>query len=157
MSNPTVLIAEDNRGLARVLSCKLRTTGMLPTVCRDGAEAWAAFESQRPTAIISDYQLPGLNGLEFAKRVRQVASAEELPFVLVTGRESELDAIELRVSLGISAVLAKPFSPTELCELLRDLIATATMAAASNRSSTNVPAVGYSCNLINASAASSRS
>lgn len=125
MSNPTILIAEDNRGLARVLSCKLRTTGMLPTVCRDGTEAWAAFESQRPTAIISDYQMPGMNGLELAERVRRVASAEEIPFVLVTGRETDLDAVELRSSLGIAAVLAKPFSPTELCELLRSLIAAA--------------------------------
>lgn len=128
MSYPTVLIAEDNRGLARVLSFKLRTTGMLPTVCRDGAEAWAAFVSQRPMAIVSDYQMPGLNGLELAERVREVASAEELPFVLVTGRETDLDATALRSSLGISAVLAKPFSPTELCELLRNLIAAAAVA-----------------------------
>lgn len=125
MSNPTVLIAEDNLGLARVLSCKLRTTGMLPTVCRNGAEAWAAFESQRPAAIISDYQMPGLNGLELAERVRQVASAEDLPFILVTDRESELDVVALRSSLGISAVMTKPFSPAELCELLRNLIAAA--------------------------------
>lgn len=130
MSNPTVLIAEDNLGLARVLSCKLRTTGMLPTVCRNGAEAWAAFESQRPAAIISDYQMPGLNGLELAERVRQVASAEDLPFILVTDRESELDVVALRSSLGISAVMTKPFSPAELCELLRNLIAAAAAAAA---------------------------
>lgn len=129
MSYPTVLIAEDNRGLARVLSFKLRTTGMLPTVCRDGDEAWAAFNSQRPMAIVSDYQMPGLNGLELAARVREVASAEELPFILVTGRETDLDALALRSSLGISAVLAKPFSPTELCELLRNLIAAAALAA----------------------------
>lgn len=128
MSNPTVLIAEDNLGLARVLSCKLRTTGMLPTVCRNGAEAWAAFESQRPAAIISDYQMPGLNGLELAERVRQVASAEDLPFILVTDRESELDVVALRSSLGISAVMTKPFSPAELCELLRNLIAAAAAA-----------------------------
>lgn len=129
MSYPTVLIAEDNRGLARVLSFKLRTTGMLPTVCRDGTEAWAAFSAQRPTAIVSDYQMPGLNGLELAERVREVAPAEELPFVLVTGRETDLDALALRSSLGISAVLAKPFSPTELCDLLRNLIAAAAVIA----------------------------
>lgn len=129
MSYPTVLIAEDNRGLARVLSFKLRTTGMLPTVCRDGAEAWASFNSQRPMAIVSDYQMPGLNGLELAERVREVASADELPFILVTGRETDLDATALQSSLGISAVLAKPFSPTELCELLRNLIAAAAAVA----------------------------
>ena len=129
MSYPTVLIAEDNCGLARVLSFKLRTTGMLPTVCRDGAEAWAAFNSQRPMAIVSDYQMPGMNGLELAERVREVASPDELPFVLVTGRETDLDATALRSSLGISAVLAKPFSPTELCELLRNLIAAAAAVA----------------------------
>lgn len=122
MSQPTVLVAEDNPGLARVLSFKLRTTGMLPIVCRDGVEAWAAFQSQRPMAVVSDHQMPGMTGIELAERIRRVASAEEVPFVLVTGRQIEVDSARLCQSLGIAAVLPKPISPTALCQLLRDLI-----------------------------------
>ena len=124
MTPPTILVAEDNPGLARVLSFKLRTTGMLPTVCRDGVEAWAAFQSRRPMAVVSDLLMPGMTGLELVERIREVATPEEVPFVLVTGRQLQVNVEELRARYGIAAVLSKPISPTDLCQLLRDLIAT---------------------------------
>lgn len=125
MMPPTILVAEDNPGLARVLSFKLRTTGMLPTICRDGVEAWASFESRRPMAVVSDLLMPGMTGIELAERIRAVATPEEVPFVLVTGRQLEVNVEELRERFGIAAVLSKPISPTDLCQLLRDLIAAA--------------------------------
>lgn len=125
MSHPTVLVAEDNPGLARVLSFKLRTSGLLPTVCHDGAEAWAMFQANRPTAVLSDHQMPGMTGIELAERIRRVATPEEVPFVLVTGYQSLMDMDDLRERLGIAAVLSKPLSPTALCHLLRDLVSAA--------------------------------
>ena len=120
MTQPIVIIAEDNPGLARVLSLKLKSSGFEPLICSDGQFAWEAFQSNTVAAIMSDQEMPRMSGIEFCRQVRAID--QEVPFLLVTGRKLELDTKALEEELNICQVFGKPFSPSEVVAVLREAI-----------------------------------
>ena len=104
-----ILIAEDNPGLARVLSFKFKTSGFAPLVCSDGQSAWEAFQQNDFVAVVSDQEMPRMTGIELCKNVRSVDP--EIPFFLVTGRQMELRSAGVQEEHSINEIFAKPFSP----------------------------------------------
>ncbi|MCC9600042.1 response regulator [Stieleria sp. JC731] len=115
-----ILIAEDNPGLARVLSFKFESYGFNPIVCDDGTSAWEAFEQTEIAAVVSDHEMPGLSGLELISLVRQ--SKPNVPCFLVTGRKLELVRDRRVIELGIHEVFGKPFSPVVVVETVAQII-----------------------------------
>lgn len=111
-SSPVVVIAEDNPGLARVLSFKFKSSGFTPIVCSDGQIAWEAFQSNDPVAVISDQEMPRMSGVELCRSVR--AENATIPFFLVTGRQLELSNTGIIEELGITKIFGKPFSPADV-------------------------------------------
>ncbi|WP_197454307.1 response regulator [Stieleria varia] len=112
-----ILIAEDNPGLARVLTFKIKSGGYLPLTCGDGREAWSVFEANPDIqAIISDQEMPYLTGIELFHRVRQVN--QSIILFLVTGRQLELSQSSISDELNISQIFGKPFSPGALLSTL---------------------------------------
>ncbi len=107
--SPHVLIAEDNPGLARVLSFKFKSCGFTPLVCKDGMAAWEAFSSGTFAAVVSDQEMPRMTGVELCRQIR--ASESTVPFFLVTGRALELSTTGIAEELQINEIFAKPFSP----------------------------------------------
>ena len=120
MSEPIVIIAEDNPGLARVLSFKLKSSGLQPLICADGEFAWEAFESNQVAAILSDQEMPRLSGVELCRRIRSVD--RRIPFFLVTGRQLELADQGLEEELGIHQIFGKPFSPADVVQAVHEAI-----------------------------------
>jgi DNA-binding response OmpR family regulator len=114
MSNklPIVLIAEDNPGLARVLSFKFKSSGFAPLVCADGQFAWEAFQSNPVAAIVSDQEMPRMSGIDLCRNVR--SQNPNVPFFLVTGRQMELSTATAADELNIQRVFGKPFSPADV-------------------------------------------
>lgn len=104
-----VLIAEDNPGLARVLTFKFKSCGFTPVACANGKLAWEAFQNETFSAVVSDQEMPLMTGIELCQNIRSVNAA--IPLFLVTGRQLELSNTEVVKSLGISELFAKPFSP----------------------------------------------
>lgn len=125
MSQPirTALVAEDNSALSRVISFALRRAGFQTTVAINGDEAWEAAQVASFDLIVTDYQMPGLTGVELAARIRDLPNFAETPIVLLTAKALELNAEQLRDQYGVAAVLTKPFSPSELAELVNRLTA----------------------------------
>lgn len=107
--SPHVLIAEDNPGLARVLSFKFKTSGFIPIVCGDGMAAWEAFQNNDFVAVISDQEMPRMTGVQLCRNIRE--SESMVPFFLVTGRQLELSSTGIAEELSISEIFSKPFSP----------------------------------------------
>jgi DNA-binding response OmpR family regulator len=106
---PKVLIAEDNPGLARVLSFKFKSCGFTPIVCGDGMLAWEAFQNGGFAAVVSDQEMPRMTGVELCRKIRE--SLSEVPFFLVTGRQLELSSTGIAEELNINRIFSKPFSP----------------------------------------------
>ena len=79
-----VLIAEEDLTAAKVLQAALERLGHRPTVTRSGAEAWAAFDREPPPLIVSGWRLPGLDALEFCRKVRLRPNPLYPYFILLT-------------------------------------------------------------------------
>jgi CheY-like chemotaxis protein len=117
---PKVLIAEDNPGLARVLSFKFKSCGFDPITCANGGEAWKSFCDSQVAAVVSDHEMPIMSGLELIQRVREMDA--KLPCFLVTGRQLELSRDPRVIALSIQEVFGKPFSPGTVVSAVAEAI-----------------------------------
>jgi DNA-binding response OmpR family regulator len=105
-----VLLVDDDPTVAEVASSYLRATGFVVEEARDGFAALQAAERMSPDLVVLDRMLPGIDGLEVFRRLRERMSA---PVILLTALGSEDDRIA-GLEAGADDYLAKPFSPREL-------------------------------------------
>ncbi|MGD1936168.1 MAG: response regulator transcription factor [Cyanophyceae cyanobacterium] len=116
-----ILVVEDDPEIAGLIRSTLEREGFEVLVCGDGVGAIAQYQSWQPMAIVLDWMLPGLDGLEVCARIRQQPGPVD-PFILMlTARGEELDRI-IGLSTGADDYLVKPFSPRELVARIRALL-----------------------------------
>ena len=121
MGTLNILLVDDDRSLVTTLSYGLRkamgeTTSV--AVCFSGSEALALLATQAFDVVVSDFNMPGPSGLEFLNRIRQ--DYREMILVLITAYGT--DALEEGVrQLGVGYI-TKPFEPSFLVQLIKDLI-----------------------------------
>ena len=116
-SKPTVLIVEDDPGIADTLQYALRTDGFEPLWCATGETALAL--AARADLVILDVGLPDISGFELFKRLR--ALREDLPVLFLTARGDEIDRV-VGLELGADDYVTKPFSPRELVARVRTVL-----------------------------------
>jgi two-component system response regulator MprA len=119
---PTVLIADDDHKITDMLRRTLIYEGYGVLTAADGKEALAQAQAHHPDLVVLDWMMPGLSGLEVARRLRTAAG---MPILMLTAR----DAIDDRVAGldgGADDYLVKPFAPAELLARLRSLLRRAT-------------------------------
>ena len=105
-----VLVVEDDRTVAEVVTRYLEREGFVVESVGDGNEALARADAHLPDLVVLDIMLPGLDGLEVCRRLR---SRAPIPVVMLTARGSEEDRV-LGLELGADDYVSKPFSPREL-------------------------------------------
>ena len=115
---PTVLIVEDEPGIADTLQYALRTEGFEPAWCATGEEALARVRECAPALVILDVGLPDASGFEIFKRLRETS---DVPVVFLTARSDEIDRV-VGLELGADDYIAKPFSPRELVARVRGVL-----------------------------------
>ena len=125
MSAPTaprkrILIVDDNEDGATSLSMLLNLSGHETFTASDGREALSAFQEIRPDVALLDIGLPGLNGFEVARRIRELPFGKDAVLVAVTGWGQEDDRNRSREA-GFDAHLVKPVNHQELMKLLGSL------------------------------------
>jgi two-component system phosphate regulon response regulator PhoB len=108
-----ILVVEDERDIAALLSYHLTKEGYRVRTAAGGPEALAAVESERPDLIILDLMLPGLSGYEVLAELRRRPDGTETPVIVLTARREEADRIK-GLELGADDYVTKPFSPQEL-------------------------------------------
>ena len=107
------LIADDDRVNAAALAGSLRRWDFEVIVAHDGAEAWTACRESRPSLAILDWMMPGLDGLELCKRIREAPEHANMYVLLLTGRDSRVDVVA-GLNAGADDYLVKPFDAEEL-------------------------------------------
>src|SRR5690606_1679077 len=100
----------------RAAEFKLSRAGYEVRCAIDGEQAWDELSHWRPDVLVTDCQMPRLDGLGLVQRIRGDRLLHDLPIFMLTAKGYELSQRELAERFNILAVIPKPFSPRELLE-----------------------------------------
>lgn len=113
-----VLLVDDEKPFTDLMGTLLEQgLGVKTVVYNDPVAALESLASIRPTLVISDYRMPGLDGFEFLREV--AARRPELPSILVTGNSLDAETIARRKPASLLGVLFKPLSWRDIAGLMR--------------------------------------
>lgn len=110
-------VVEDDPNIQNIVSAYLRKEGFVVTVLGSAEEAWDLWTSNPPDMWILDIMLPGMDGYDFCKKVR---NESDVPIIIISAKDEEIDKI-LGLELGGDDYLTKPFSPRELIARIKRL------------------------------------
>lgn len=117
-----ILLVDDELHILRAAEYKFKRAGYEVLCAFDGEEAWQVIQRDRPELVISDYQMPRLDGLGLVKRIRECPETASLPVLLLTAKGYDLARDQQAEALGVAGILGKPFSPRELLALTESLL-----------------------------------
>jgi two-component system, OmpR family, phosphate regulon response regulator PhoB len=118
---PLILIVEDEPGIQEMIRFNLSQQGYDTQTADDGEQAWALLKEIRPAVVLLDWMLPGMSGLDLAKRIRADARLRDMPVIMLTARAEERDTI-IGLDAGADDYLTKPFSPRELIARIKAVL-----------------------------------
>ena len=117
----TILYVEDNEFNLKIVRQLLSRTSYRLIEAMDGESGVATAQSELPDLILMDVQLPKLSGLDATRQLRADAKTAVIPIVVITSFALSGDAEKAKAA-GASAYLAKPYSPRELLQMIRELV-----------------------------------
>ncbi len=120
---PEVLVVDDSLTARRMLSIGLADAGYRVRTAIDGLDAVEAIEESLPDLVVTDLEMPRMNGLELAAHLRGDARTTDLPVLMVTSRSTDKHRGQATAS-GINAFITKPYANEELLERVEELLAT---------------------------------
>ncbi len=115
----TILVADDDHRLQNMVRRTLSYEGFRVVTASDGKEALAQVAAERPEAIVLDWMMPELDGVEVLDRLR--AAGDETPILMLTARDAIEDRVE-GLEGGADDYLVKPFAAVELVARLHALL-----------------------------------
>lgn len=118
----TILIADDEEDLRLLVQVTLEHPSYRILTAVDGCAAMDAVCTHIPDLLILDWMMPGLNGCEVVRNIRLRSDTARIPIVMLTAKDG-LDAREQMASLNLAGYLVKPFSPLELIQKVREVLA----------------------------------
>ncbi len=118
-----ILIAEDEADLTELYQDAFSAAGFDVTVSTSGAGAASRVQSEEFDVILSDLNMPGVNGLDLIKIARQSALNKKTLIVLVSG-EVDVEATALAMKSGIKDVFVKPVKTSQIIERIQQRLAT---------------------------------
>jgi two-component system, OmpR family, alkaline phosphatase synthesis response regulator PhoP len=117
-----ILLVDDEVHILRAAEFKLKKAGYDVQTSNDGEEGWQAILRHKPDILITDCNMPRLDGFGLVRRVRENPETAALPVLMLTARGFELSQDELARQWQIIAVIAKPFSPRELLQQVNAIL-----------------------------------
>jgi diguanylate cyclase (GGDEF)-like protein len=108
-----VLVADDDAVTRRILQLSIQKLGHTCVLAKDGTEAWEAYQANEVDAVISDWRMPGMDGPELCRRVREGATSAYTYFILLTANEDKQHFLD-GMAAGADDYLRKPPDPDEL-------------------------------------------
>jgi len=118
---PAVLVVEDETALLTLLRYNLEKEGFTVSAAHDGEEALLQLKEAKPDAVLLDWMLPRVSGIEVCRQIRRTPAWRDLPVIMLTARGEEGDRVR-GLDSGADDYVVKPFSPNELIARLRAVI-----------------------------------
>jgi chemosensory pili system protein ChpA (sensor histidine kinase/response regulator) len=115
---PMVLVVDDSITVRRVTQRLLAREGYRVTMAADGLQALERLADELPTVVLSDIEMPRMDGFDLARNIRADERLKHLPIIMITSRIAEKHR-EHAMELGVNHYLGKPYSEEELLSLVR--------------------------------------
>lgn len=113
--SPRIIVCDDEPHIVRAISLKFARAGFDVHGASDAESCWELLRKHPPALLITDYTMPGLNGAQLVRRIREHEALSDLPVIMLTARGFELVEQSGDLDgLALSAIVNKPFSPREL-------------------------------------------
>ena len=122
VAEPLVLIVEDDLSTRLMYREHLSRCGFRIVDAHNGHQALAKVKELQPDAVVTDLNVPGMDGFEFCRTLRRSAVTRTIPILAVTGHSQYLDEPERFRQAGISHVFTKPCPPDAIARELRRLL-----------------------------------
>ncbi len=116
-----ILIVEDESSILELISLNLHQAGFNPIRAISAEYANNLVKETIPDLIVLDWMLPGMDGIEFAKRLRANSETKNIPIIMLTAKSDEDNKIK-GLDVGADDYLTKPFSPRELIARIKALL-----------------------------------
>lgn len=116
-----ILIVEDEKDIVKMLEYNLKKEGFKALSASDGEDALDLVIRQRPDLVILDLMLPGMDGLEVCKNLKNDTKTRAIPVIMLTAKSQESDKI-VGLELGADDYVTKPFSPRELIARIKAVL-----------------------------------
>ncbi len=120
----TILIADDEQLLRDLVETTLSTPELRILKAADGKTALELARREHPDLLLLDLMMPGLPGIEVARDLLDDPATADIPIIILTGAAGDEDRKQ-GLALGVCAYLVKPFSPLELLDRVREVVAPA--------------------------------
>jgi len=121
MPSFTILIVEDEDAIREMLVMVLDQSSFVSIEATDAEEAQKLLDDKIPDLILLDWMLPGISGVEWARRLKKEPVYKDIPIILLTARGEEEDKIR-GLEIGADDYMTKPFSPKELIARIRAVL-----------------------------------
>ena len=121
MATEKILVADDEVQYVDVIAYKFRNAGHEVLTAGNGREALDLARKEKPDLVITDYQMPEMDGLALCAEMRKDPTLAHTPVILLTAYGMIIEETE-QSTTGINAIMAKPFSPRELLAKVRELL-----------------------------------
>ncbi len=121
MTAGTILVVDDEPGIVTIVRDYLDRAGFRVLTAGDGDTALRLARTERPSLVLLDLMLPGLDGLDVTRALRQDPSTSGLPLIMLTARVDESDRVA-GLELGADDYITKPFSPREVVARVRAVL-----------------------------------
>ncbi len=117
----TILIADDEPHIRYLLEFKLRQVGFTVIIASNGRQAFDLAVQHKPDLLVTDFQMPGGNGLDLCKQLRANPETAAIPALMLTARAHRVPTSDLEQT-NIKTLIAKPFSPRELISQIKEVL-----------------------------------
>ena len=121
LSALTALVVDDSAAMRGQLSLALRRIGLDVAEAADGADAWRSLQRRRADILLTDVNMPRMDGLKLVGLVRSGGAHAQTPIVVITTEAADEDR-RRAIALGASGYLVKPVQGDEVARLVRDLL-----------------------------------
>ena len=119
--NATILVVEDEPAIQELITLNLEQAGYNPMRAADAEQAIELVRDELPDLVLLDWMLPGMSGIELARRLRADRRTREVPIIMLTARAEEPDKLA-GLDIGADDYVTKPFSPRELNARIKALL-----------------------------------
>ncbi len=115
---PLVLVVDDSITVRRVTQRLLKREGYRVALASDGLQALERLQEEKPTVVLTDIEMPRMDGFDLVRNIRMDARLRDLPIIMITSRIAQKHREHAR-ELGVNHYLGKPYSEDELLNLVR--------------------------------------